>query len=354
MLFQKEKPLLGLDIGSSSIKLIQLSEARGRLKLERFGIMHLPPELIVDGTVMDSGSVVETIKELFEEQKTKIKEVALSVSGHSVIVKKIMLPPMSEEELEESIKWEAEQYIPFDINDVNMDFHILETTEGPDGKGQMSVLLVAVKKDKLAEYTSLVNEAGLVPVVLDVDAFALENMFCLNYDFQPEEVVALVNIGASVMNINILKNGQFTFTRDISVGGNRYTEAIQKELNLSYEQADEAKRGGAIPGVEKDAVETILHVVHSEAASEISRSFEYFKTTSANENIDKIILSGGAAKIRGFGGFLTEKLSVPVEIANPFRNIEVDHKRFDPGFLEEAGPLAAIGVGLALRRKGDR
>ena len=354
MLFQKVKPLLGLDIGSSSIKLIQLTEARGRLKLERFGIMHLPPELIVDGTVMDSGSVVETIKELFEEQKTKVKEVALSVSGHSVIVKKIMLPPMSEEELEESIKWEAEQYIPFDINDVNMDFHILETTEGADGKGQMSVLLVAVKKDKLTEYTSLVNEAGLVPVVVDVDAFALENMFCLNYDVNPDEVVALVNVGASVMNINILKNGQFTFTRDISVGGNRYTEAIQKELNLSYEQAEEAKRGGALPGVEKGALETILQVVHSEAASEVSRSFDYFKTTSANENIDKIILSGGSAKIQGFGDLLSEKLGVPVEIANPFRNIDIDQKRFDSAFLEEAGPLAAIGVGLAIRRRDDR
>ncbi len=344
MIFQREKPLLGLDIGSSSIKLVQLTQARGRLKLERFGIMHLPPELIVDGTIMDSGSVVETIKELFEDQKTKIKDVALSVSGHSVIVKKIMLPPMSEDELEESIKWEAEQYIPFDINDVNMDFQILETTEGQDGKGQMSVLLVAVKKDKLTEYTSLVNEAGLTPVVMDVDAFALENMFCLNYDVHAEEVVALVNIGASVMNINILKNGQFTFTRDISIGGNRYTEAIQKELSVGYDQAEEAKKGGAVAGVDPGSMETILQVVHSEAASEVARSFDYFRTTSVNESISKVILSGGTAKIPGFAEFLSGKLEVPVEIANPFKNIDIDPKRFDPDFLGEAGPLAAIGV----------
>jgi type IV pilus assembly protein PilM len=280
--------------------------------------------------------------------------VALSVSGHAVIVKKIMLPPMSEDELAESIKWEAEQYIPFDINDVNMDFHILETTEGLDGKGQMSVLLVAVKKDKLTEYTALVNEAGLTPVVMDVDAFALENMFCANYDVQPNEVVALVNVGASVMNINILKSGQFAFTRDISIGGNRYTETVQKELHVGFEQAEAAKKGESVAGVDRGALEATLQTVHTEAAAEVSRSFDYFKTTSANEHIDKIILSGGSAKIPGIGVFLSDKLGVPVEIANPFRNIEVDKKRFDLDYLQEVGPIVAIGVGLAIRRKGDR
>jgi len=354
LVFRKDKPLLGLDIGSNSIKLIQISEERGRYKLERFGIMHLPPELIVDGAVMDAGSVVETIKGLFEEQKTKIKDVAFSVSGHSVIVKKIMLPPMSEEELAESINWEAEQYIPFDINDVNMDYHILEEGEDSDGKGQMSVLLVAVKKDKLLEYTSLVSEAGLTPIVMDVDAFALENMFCLNYDFQPGEISALVNLGASVMNINILKDGQFSFTRDVSVGGSRYTEAIQKDCNLSYDQAEEAKKGLDVPDVEKDAVEAVIQAVNLEVASEVSRSFDYFKTSSGSERIDKIILSGGTARIKGLEECLAEKIEIPVEIANPFKNIDVDFKRFDSTFLKEIAPIAGIGVGLALRRKGDR
>ncbi|MBI3596129.1 MAG: type IV pilus assembly protein PilM [Nitrospirae bacterium] len=352
--FSKANPLFGLDIGSSAIKVVQLKEKKTGYYLEKFGIKTLAPEMIVDGTVMDASSVGGIIKELLAEQKIKLKDVAISISGHSVIVKKISLPAMTEDELEESIKWEAEQYIPFDINDVNIDFHILGTVEGQDGQPQMNVLLVAAKKDKLNEYISLVADAGLTPRVVDVDAFAIENMYGVNYGVRESEVVALVNIGASVMNINILKNTMSSFTRDISIGGNRYTETIQKELNLSYQDAEQAKRLENPEGVNPEALSAVMNAVNTEVAGEVTRSVDYFKTASAQENIDKVVLCGGAARSRGLVTLLGERLGVPVELANPFNQIDIDKKTFSVEEVQELAPQAAVGVGLAIRKMGDR
>lgn len=350
---EKKKSLVGLDIGSGAIKLLQLKETRKSFSLEKLGVAQLDPELIVDGTVMDAGRVVETLKALVDEQKLKDKDVAIAVSGHSVIVKKITVPAMTEDELEESIKWEAEQYIPFDINDVNIDSCILGPAEAVDGKEQMSVLLVAVKKDKLAEYTNLVQQAGLNPVVVDVDAFTIENMYEYNYGID-NGITALVNIGSGVMNINILKNGGFTFTRDISIGGNKYTETIQKELNLSFEEAEKLKKGEEVEGANPEALGNVIENINGEIAGEIQRTFDYFKNTSNQEQIDRICLSGGGAKLKGLGPFLSEKLSLPVEIVNPFKNIEINPKKFSPDYIQEVGPITAVALGLAMRRVGDR
>ena len=354
MLFSKRRPVFGLDIGSSAIKIVQLNESKGKFELAKFGIQPLDPELIVDGTVMDAGRVVEAIKNLLRAQQVKTKDVALSVSGHSVIVKKISLPSMSEDELEESIRWEAEQYIPFDINDVNMDFHILGSTDAPEGRGQMSVLLVAVKKDKLTEYTALVTEAGLTPVVVDVDAFALENMYDVNYGGGGEGVVALVNIGASVMNINILKNGVSAFTRDISIGGNKITESLQKEHSLSYADAEKAKRGEISAEVDRERVDSVVGTMNAEITAEVGRSFDYFKTTSAQESIDRLVLSGGGSKTPGLASLLVERLGTAVEPADPFKGIAIREKTIDSHFVKEHAALGAVAVGLGLRKAGDR
>jgi type IV pilus assembly protein PilM len=322
--------------------------------LEKFGIKTIDPELIVDGAVMDAGRVVDALKDLLREQGVKVKDVVISVSGHSVIVKKINVPPMTEEELDESIKWEAEQYIPFDVNDVNLDFHILPTADAADGKDTMTVILAAVKKDRLSEYTSLVTEAGLNPVVVDVDAFTLENVYGDAYGTMGSEVVALVNIGASVMNIHIVKGGNFSFTRDISTGGNRYTETIQRDLNVSYEAAERAKRGETVDGVNPDAVAEVISTMNGELAAEIGRSFDYFRSTSTQETIDRVLLSGGTAKLGGLAPFLSERLGVPVELMDPFRHIKINPKTVDPEMIAEVGPQASVVVGLATRRPGDR
>jgi type IV pilus assembly protein PilM len=260
---------------------------------------------------------------------------------------------MTEDELEESIRWEAEQYIPFDINDVNIDFHILGIPEGGDAQDQMNVLLVAAKKDKLAEYTGLVTEAGLNPVVVDVDAFTLENVYGINYDVREGEVVSLINIGASVMNINILKGGTFSFTRDIPFGGNKYTEAIQREFNLSYDQAEQIKRGELKEGFDPQALLNIYHTINGEVGNEVLRSVEYFKSTSANENIEKVYLSGGSSKIPDLKTQLAERLGLAVESLDPFNRVEVSPKEFDLEYLKDVSPMAAVGIGLAIRRVGD-
>ena len=348
------KDLVGLDIGSGALKLVQLKKAKRGYLLKKFSVFPLDPELIVDGAVMDAGQVVSAIRELFAKESVKVKNVALSVSGHSVIVKKINLPLMTEEELQESIKWEAEQFIPFDINDVNVDFHVLQTPDAQREEGQMQVLLVAVKKDKLMEYTNLVMEAGLNPVVGDVDAFALQNMFTENYDVKEGETIALINIGASVMNINILKGGIFSFTRDISTGGKQYNEAIQREMDLSFEQSERVKRSEVIDGIDAAQVNDIIQRLNSELISEVVRSFDYFKTTAPNESIARILLSGGGAKLSGLAALLSERAGIPAEIVNPFNRIEISPDQFDIDFISEMGPQAAVGVGLALRQVGDR
>src|SRR3954464_969512 len=224
----KSKLALGLDIGSSSVKLVQLKEAKRGYVLEAFGVAPLPPEAIVDGALMNSTAIVDAIRQLVSQHKLKNREAALGVSGQSVIIKKISMPRMTQEELEESIQWEAEQYIPFDVKDVNIDTQILAAAGEENPAGQMDVLLVAAKKDMINDYTTVVSEAGLLPVVVDVDAFAVQNMFSANYDPSPNETVVLINAGASVVNINILALGHTVFTRDVTIGGNQFTEEIQK------------------------------------------------------------------------------------------------------------------------------
>ncbi len=349
MFFSKKIEPIALDIGSTYIKLVQVKGSASNYHLEKFGMIPLPPEVIVEGAVMDAVRVVDAVKELLAAQKVKTKEVVISVSGSSVIIKRISVTDMTEEELAESIKWEAEQYIPFPIDDVNIDFQKI----GPGlQEGQADVLLVAVKKEKINDYVNLVKEAGLEPVVIDVDAFALGNMFELNYEQEPG-ATALLNIGASVMNINIMKDGIPMFTRDITVGGNRYTEALQKDFGLTYEDAEKVKRGQE-EGVDREQAAGVMSSVTEDIAAEIQRSFEFFRSTTGSEKVNRVILSGGCARVATLSSMISERIEVPVEIANPFRNIKVDPKKFPPEFMEEAGPMAAVAVGLAVRRPGDR
>jgi type IV pilus assembly protein PilM len=350
MLFGK-KGIIGLDIGSRHIKAIQLGEAAEGYQLEQLGITTLQPELIVDGSIIDSIRVVEAVRELIRNTGIRIKDTALAVSGHSsVIIKRISLPQMTDEELSESIRFEAEQYIPFDIEDVDLDFQILGLRED---EGQMDVIVVAVKKDKINEYVSVVREAGLNPVIVDVDTFALENAYEVNYDILPDENIALVSIGASTINMNIVKNGISVFTRDSSLGGNLLTEALQKEFTISFDNAEKLKRGEAIEGIPQEDVSSVLVAASEEIISEVSRSFDYFRSTTSNEEIEKVVFGGGGALVKDFAPLVSERVGVDVEIIEPFRNIRVP-ERFDKGYLKKIEPVVTIAVGLALRRVGDR
>lgn len=355
----KSKLALGLDIGSSAVKMILLKEVRRRgalaFQLQAFGAKPLPPEAIVDGALMNSTAIVQAIQELIAELHLKHKEVAIGVSGHSVIIKKISLPRMSQDELDESIQWEAEQYIPFDVKDVNIDTFPLAT--GNDQTGQMDVLLVAAKKDMINDYTSVVTEAGLMPVVVDVDAFAVQNCFEANYEIPAGETVVLINAGASVVNINIIANGVTTFTRDVTIGGNQFTEEIQKQLNVSYDEAEALKIGGNhtdADAVVPQEVDRVLGSVAEQMAGEIQRSLDFYASTAADSHIAKVFLSGGSAKIPALFKTIEQRVGVPVEILNPFKNIEIDNRKFDPAYIMDMAPMAAVAVGLGLRRPGDK
>lgn len=337
---------IGLDIGSSYLKVVQLKDTKGDYELKLFDIFELPPELIVEGSIIDSLRLVDSLKEILKRYKIKTKDAVISIAGHSsVIIKRVTLPEMSEEELSESIKFEAEQYIPFDIDEVNLDFQIL----GPkEESGNMDVILVAVKKDIINEYISVVKEAGFNPLIVDVNSFALENIYEINYEIKADQNVAIVNIGASTINMNVLQGGISVFTRDSAVGSNLHTEALQREFNLTYDAAENLKKGEPIENVSPEDAFSVMEGVSEEIIGEVSRSLEYFP-----EEINEVILSGGCAFVRDFPKLLAEKIGIEVRVIEPFKNIKIP-KRFDVTYLEEMGPIAAVALGLALRRPGDR
>lgn len=351
-MFRKAKSLVGLDIGSSAVKAVELKTSGKGYKVTAFGAEPIPPDSIVDGAIIDAAAVADAIRRLFDSRGIKTKDVCASLSGNAVIVKKITLPIMTADELAESIVWEAEQYIPFDIQDVNLDYQIVDP--GDAASGTMDVLLVAAKKEKIADYTGVISQAGRSAVVVDVDAFALQNAYEVNYGIEPGAVVALLNAGASATNINILSGDQSVFTRDLSVGGNAYTEALQRELSLPFEQADQLKRGTPADGVTYEDARPVLRAVTENVLLEIQKTFDFFKSTAASDRIDRIIVSGGASRAEGFMEMLGERFDAPVETFDPFKRVALDPKKLPAGALDDIAPTAAVAVGLALRRAGDR
>jgi type IV pilus assembly protein PilM len=352
--FKKSRSVVGLDIGSSAVKAVELKAAGKGYRVAAYGSEPIPPDSIVDGAIIDSAAVAESIRRIFESKAFKTKDVAASLSGNAVIVKKISLPLMTVSELDESIYWEAEQYIPFDIQDVNLDYQILDGGGGPDSKGTMEVLLVAAKKEKIADYTGVIAQAGRTPVVVDVDAFALQNAYELNYGFEANTVVVLLNAGASAININIISNGQSVFTRDISLGGNAYTEAVQRELNLPFESAELLKKGAPVDGATFEDVVPVLRAMTENVLLEVQKTFDFFKATASTDEISRIMLSGGASRVEGFAEALQERFNTPVEMFDPFRKVTLDAKRFSADMRDSIAPTAAVAIGLAVRRAGDR
>ncbi len=351
-LFGSKKDIVALDIGSNSIKVVQLAHSKRGWELRKLGISYLPPEAIVDGSIIDSMTVTNAVVELLKEHKIKAEDAVSSLTGHSVIIKKVALPAMTEEELGESIQWEAEQYIPFPVSDVNLDFQILG--EDPEAQGQMEVMLVAVKKDVINDYTNVIKEAGLNPVIMDVDAFAVENMMEINYTVAPGENLALVNIGASVTTISVVSGGMTVFTRSVPVGGNQFSEELQRQFNISYQDAENLKMGREVEAAEGQDVQVVLEPVLNNMIGEVKRSIDFYLSGVPGAFISKIYLSGGGAKLAGLQGIIQEGTSIPTELVNPFNSIVSNQKDFDPAYLADMGPNFSVAVGLATRRLGDR
>jgi type IV pilus assembly protein PilM len=352
--FSRSKNLVGLDIGSSSIKVVELKDlGKGKgYHLVNASLQSLSSEAIVDGAIMDSGLVVEALQQCFGARNIKASDCAIALSGHSVIIKRISLPVMSEEELAESIQWEAEQYIPFDVEDVNIAYQILKGTNLA-GDGNMDVLLVAAKKDKINDYTAVVGQAGKNAALVDVDVFALQNAFEMNYEIDSGQTCALANIGANVTNVAVMKGSNSIFWRDISIGGNQYNDAIRKELNLSFEQSERAKRGEDVEGAGSETVAPILSSVNDYVGAEIQKTLDFFKNTTPGESIDQIYISGGACRVPGLLESLGERFGISVERMDPFRRMTMG-KDIPSETVEELASCAAVAVGLASRKVGDR
>jgi type IV pilus assembly protein PilM len=348
------KPIVGLDIGSSAVKAVELKAAGKGYRVSAFGSEPIPADSIVDGAIIDGTAVADAIRRLFASHPFESKEVAASLSGNAVIVKKISLPLMTDAELAESIFWEAEQYIPFDIQDVNLDYQILNPGTAAGANGTMEVLLVAAKKEKIADYTGVITQAGRVSVIVDVDAFALQNAYEVNYGLQPDAVIVLLNAGASAVNINILSGDQSLFTRDVSIGGNAYTEAVQKELNLAFDIAEQLKKGNPVDGVAFEDALPVLHAMTENVLLEIQKTFDFFKATASSDRIDRVLLSGGASRVDGFAHALQERFGAPVEAFDPFKKIGFEPLKLGVVDAPSVVTTAAVAVGLALRRAGDR
>jgi type IV pilus assembly protein PilM len=346
------KELIGLDIGSSAIKLAHVKPVGVEFRVKKFGVYPLPPDAIVDGAIMDHVSVIEGIKTALRELKVKENETATSLSGHSVIIKKVVLPTTTPEELEESIQWEVEQYIPFDIKDVKIDFQVI----GPlkEDPSKMDVLLVAVKSDLVNDYVSVIKDAGLTPTIVDIDSIAAGNAFELCHPVSDEQVPMVVNVGASFMNINILHSGVPLFTRDVPMGGGMYTSEIQKQLAVSFDTAEELKVGKKDAAERAEKIAEIMRTVSNILSTEVQRSYNFFSATYPDRLVTKVYLTGGAAKSAFLKEMLTEKIGVDVELFDPFEGLMLEEGSVDRSLAAGFNTAATVSIGLALRNQEDR
>ena len=351
MLFRKTSDLVGLDIGSSVLKAGEIVETKSGHSLQHFGMLDIPYGAIEEGVIKDADAIAASIRKLFNENSFKTRNVAVSIGGYSVIVKKISVQTMTEDQLQKTINFEAEQYIPFDISEVNLDYQILgEVENNPD---QMNVLLVAVKKEVVNSYVNLIQMAGLNPCVIDIDAFALQNIFELSYAPEDENI-ALIDIGASKTSLNILKGNSSLFMRDVTLGCGMINRKIVSLIDCSYEEAEQLKYGDQLDRISPDDAKEIILSVVDDWCDEIRHALDFFYSAYPDNKIKRIMLSGGGSYIKEFRELLAIETSSEVEIINPFKNIQIDEKSFDISYLERIAPQAAISMGLAIRKIDDK
>jgi type IV pilus assembly protein PilM len=345
-LFRRQSDTFGLDIGSSAVKVVQIRESGSSRTVSAFGMVSLPNETITEGTINDPQTVADAIKEAVAKAGVKGGDAVISVCGRELIIKKIQIPEVPAKEIDDVVRLEAEHHIPFAIDEVFIDHH----TVGKQN-GQLDLILVAVKKAKVTDYMSVVEQAGFNPSIVDVDGFALGNQFEVNFPGEDGEAVALIDIGASIMKTNVLRAGATIFARDIPFGGNNYTQAISQRLSISFEQAEAAKIGKEV-GVKWETLVPPLEAVSRDLSLEVQRTFDYFASTAESERIGKIVLAGGCAQLPGLNEYLSSNWGIPVELARPFERIGVAQAYGED--VTALAPALAVAVGLALRRTNDK
>jgi type IV pilus assembly protein PilM len=348
--FHRESNYLSLDIGSSSVKMLEVRSDDNGLRILNAAISPLPPTAVQNNMIQEQQEVAETIRLLVESTGVRTKEVITAVPGPAVIIKQATFPTQTSEELEGTVLYEAGNFIPESLENVNLDYQIIG--DNPE-EGQIEVLLVAVRTDIINSYTAAIIEAGLRPVVVDVDYFALENMFEINYAPQPDEVNALINLGARYSTINILKGGRSVFTGDVPVGGRQITESLMQQFGVTYEEAEEAKTSGTAAEHTQEELETFLTLAVDPLLDEIQRALSFFWTGAIEEPLHNIYLSGGTAQLPGLAAMMGERLQAPLELTDPFRQVMIGSQA-EEEFLRQTASALAVSVGLATRRPGDK
>ena len=336
---------VGLSIGSSSVKIVELKKVGKNWKLLHFGIVQLPENVVVNREIVNSIAVVESIKTLLAQIKLKTPQVCSAISGNSVIVKRMTIEVPNMRELREQVFWEAEQYLPFDVSEVAMDFQLISKTKDI----KKDIILVAVKKTVMESYISCIEDSGLKAKIVDVDFFALQNLFEANYSSNAAEAVAIVDIGASALKLVVVHGGVPVFTKDTAIGGGNLTAEIQRSLSLSFVDAETLKVGGGPEGRMPQEVSDLMHVMSDNFAMEIKRALDFYNASSFGAPVAYILLSGGSSNIPGLSKIIEDTLNLPTQLINPFNSITYDPSVFTTDYLASISPLAAVPIGLALR-----
>jgi type IV pilus assembly protein PilM len=346
MPFGKRRITVGLDVGSSLVKVVEIERTPKATVLCNYGTIELLPDAIVEGELMDRDSVVESIRTLLASRNIQARSVVSAVSGRGVIVKKVLMERLKVQDARERIPWEAEQHIPFDLSEVTLDFQIMTPQATAD---QMEVLLVAVKNDIINSYVEVLTGAGLNASILDVGFFAIQNAYEANYDYPDAEIVALVNIGADTTNINLVKGGIPVFTRDLILAGNACTQALQKDLGITFEKARSLTRGEEDKQLNQVAVQSAFRSFNTDLANEVGRTFTFLESTGETAKVSQLVLSGGGTFIPGLQEALAQRFALPVSVLNPLQRIQYDPVLFTEGTPERLAPLLAMAIGLGMR-----
>lgn len=352
MFLKKKEHLVGLDIGSKTIKAGEISETKSGLQLKRFGTIDIPAGIIEDGAVQNSAELSNYLRELFKLYNINQNNIALSIGGNAGIVKKISLKTMTESELQKVINIEAEHYIPYDISEVNLDFQILGPVE--NNPNNMNVILAAAKKDVIQSYIDALDEADLNSCIVDIDAFAIQNVYEANYGVQ-DEYIALIDLGSTKLSLNIIKDGISVFMRDVSMGGFQINHEIMNSANCSESDAEDIKVGlKKSDKIDSEYLEQIIYNTVSDWCAEIGRALDFFYASYSGDKIKKIYICGGGSNIGAFKKLLSEQTSTEVNVLNPFGHLIINEDIFDSDYLRKMAPQAAICMGLAMRRINDK
>jgi type IV pilus assembly protein PilM len=350
MFFQSKK-LIGLDIGTANIKMAELEVTRRGATLNSFIVAPTPARAINGGEISDPGAISETIKAMLGSLNTKRKMVAVALWGTSVISKRIAIPLMDEKLVAGQIRWEAEQYIPFDINEVNIDYKILRQFQtSPE---TMDILLVAARQDIAFLYQDIVQSAGLECSVIDVSGFALANCYLNNWGPQKGQTVALLNLGAAISNFIVIENGEVIFCRDIPAGGLTYTTEIHKAMGMSMEEAEAMKISACTGGAAPEEVTKIIQATHEVLADEVQSSLDFFVNTTPGLPVQQCLVTGGASRTLGLMSFISQQTKLNCEGLDPFRNIKVNTNNLNGDYVNEVRDFASVAIGLGLRLPGD-